>query len=155
YDTLPPLECYPRQLNQVFLHLMTNAIEALSRGIDQPKIITIRTELVTTPSEQGVVRIAIADNGPGISQELQSKIFDPFFTTKEIGQGTGLGLTVSYQIVVNQHQGHLRCYSEPGQGAEFVIELPVKYFHLLSHPQALEPQPTLASEFARVAEVIN
>nr|WP_290223415.1 GAF domain-containing protein [Trichocoleus desertorum] len=155
YGTLPPLECYPRQLNQVFLNLMTNAIEALNRGATQPKTITIRTELVASPSREGnLARITIADNGPGIAPDLQSKIFDPFFTTKEIGQGTGLGLTVSYQIVVNQHQGQLQCHSELGQGAKFVIELPVKYFHLLSNPPALEPLPTLASEFARMAEAI-
>ncbi|HEY9749775.1 MAG TPA: GAF domain-containing protein [Allocoleopsis sp.] len=156
YESLPPLECYPRQLNQVFLNLMTNAIEALNRGTAQPKTITIRTELIATPGQEvSVARIAIADNGPGIAPELQSKIFDPFFTTKEIGQGTGLGLTVSYQIVVNQHQGQLRCHSELGQGTEFVIELPVKYFHLLSDPEALETPSTLASEFARVAEVLG
>ena len=155
YGGLPPLECYPRQLNQVFLNLMTNAIEALSRGSAQPKIITIQTELVATPSSEGnLARITIADNGPGIPPELQSKIFDPFFTTKEIGQGTGLGLTVSYQIVVNQHRGQLWCHSQPGQGAEVVIEIPVKYFHLLSTPQPLEQPSILASEFARMTEAI-
>ncbi|MEP0871633.1 GAF domain-containing protein [Trichocoleus desertorum AS-A10] len=161
YGALPPLECYPRQLNQVFLNLITNAIEALSGGatqtktITQLKTITIRTELVLGASgKENFARIAIADNGPGISPKLQAKIFDPFFTTKKIGQGTGLGLTVSYQIVVNQHQGQLRCHSEPGQGTEFAIELPVKYFHLLSDPQALEQTSTLASEFARVTEAI-
>ncbi|MBW4488209.1 MAG: GAF domain-containing sensor histidine kinase [Trichocoleus desertorum ATA4-8-CV12] len=155
YGTLPLLECYPRQLNQVFLNLVTNAIEALSGPATQPKTITIRTELVVGAlGGENFARIAIADNGPGISHELQSKIFDPFFTTKEIGQGAGLGLTVSYQIVVNQHQGQLRCESEPSQGSRFVIDLPVKYFHLLSNPPALEPLPTLASEFARMAEAI-
>jgi signal transduction histidine kinase len=78
-----------------------------------------------------VIRVAIADNGPGIPSELHSKIFDPFFTTKEIGQGTGLGLTMSYQIIVHQHQGQIRFHSEIGKGSEFVIELPVKYPHLL------------------------
>jgi signal transduction histidine kinase len=157
YGTLPLLECYPRQLNQVFLNLMTNAIEALSTLSDeatQPRTITIRTELGVGAAEGNVARIAIADNGPGIPPEVQSKIFDPFFTTKEIGQGAGLGLSVSYQIVVNQHQGQLRSHSEPGKGAEFVIELPVKYFHLLSAPQTLEDLPTLTSEFARMTEAI-
>jgi two-component system, NtrC family, sensor kinase len=132
YGELPPIECYPRQLNQVFMSLLTNAIEALNRWPVEAKTITIRTELLPAQTMgEYVIRVAIADNGPGIPHELHSKIFDPFFTTKEIGQGTGLGLTMSYQIIVHQHQGQLHFRSEVGQGSEFMIELPVKYPHLL------------------------
>lgn len=132
YSELPSIECYPRQLNQVFMSLLTNAIEALNRWPVEAKTITIRTELSPAQTRgEYVIRVAIADNGPGIPTELHSKIFDPFFTTKEIGQGTGLGLTMSYQIIVHQHQGQIRFHSEIGKGSEFVIELPVKYPHLL------------------------
>lgn len=132
YGELPAIECYPRQLNQVFMSLLTNAIEALNRWPVEAKTITIRTELLPGQTlGEYVIRVAIADNGPGIPPELHSKIFDPFFTTKEIGQGTGLGLTMSYQIVVHQHQGRLHFHSEIGKGSEFVIELPIKYPHLL------------------------
>lgn len=126
YSDLPLVECYPKQLNQVFLSILMNAIEALSRGSSEDKKIALRTELVLDCS-QGVagVRIAIADNGPGIPPEIQSKIFDPFFTTKDVGQGTGLGLAVSYQIIVTQHKGKLQCHSQLGQGAEFIVEIPL------------------------------
>ncbi|MFE1747602.1 GAF domain-containing protein [Coleofasciculus sp. H7-2] len=126
YSDLPLVECYPKQLNQVFLSILMNAIEALSRGSSEDKKIVLRTELVPNCS-QGVagVRIAIADNGPGIPSEIQSKIFDPFFTTKDVGQGSGLGLAVSYQIIVTQHKGTLQCHSQLGQGAEFIVEIPL------------------------------
>lgn len=126
YSDLPLVECYPKQLNQVFLSILMNAIEALSRGSSEDKKIVLRTELVPNCS-QGVagVRIAIADNGPGIPPEIQSKIFDPFFTTKDVGQGSGLGLAVSYQIIVTQHKGKLQCHSQLAQGAEFIVEIPL------------------------------
>jgi two-component system NtrC family sensor kinase len=126
YGTLPLIDCYPGELNQVFMNILMNAIDAL-QGVHQVhKTIAISTSqfLSQNPSHE-LVRIVITDNGPGIFHGVQSKIFDPFFTTKEVGQGTGLGLTISYQIVVNQHSGRLKFYSEPGFGAEFVIELPV------------------------------
>ncbi|MEP0754180.1 GAF domain-containing protein [Trichocoleus sp. Lan] len=134
YSDLPLVECYPKQLNQVFLSILMNAIEALNRGFSEDKKITLRTELVPDCSP-GVasVRIAIADNGPGIPPEIQSKIFDPFFTTKDVGQGSGLGLAVSYQIIVTQHKGKLQCHSQVGQGAEFIVEIPL-----------MPPQPLLA-----------
>ena len=72
------------------------------------------------------MRIYIADNGPGMTEEVRSRIFDPFFTTKGVGKGTGLGLSISYQIVVEKHGGKLMCISAPGEGAEFVIEIPLK-----------------------------
>ena len=82
-------------------------------------IVHLRTQLA-------FVRIAISDNGPGMSEQVRSKLFDPFFTTKPIGSGTGLGLSISYQIMVEKHRGSLRCVSAPGAGAEFIIEIPVK-----------------------------
>lgn len=135
FGELPKVECYPKQINQVFLSLLNNAIEAVMQSQSSEKTITLKTELVQLEQIGELwVRLAIADNGPGISREIQPKMFDPFFTTKDVGGGRGLGLAVSYQIVVNQHQGHLRCHSEPGQGAEFVIEIPVK------HPKGVDFQ---------------
>ncbi len=134
YGDLPPVECYPKPLNQVFMSILMNAIEAISRWSSKEKIIKLRTELVSDgETGEDFVRIAIADNGPGIAQEIQPKIFDPFFTTKDVGQGRGLGLTVSYQTIVSQHQGNLHCHSQPGQGAEFIIEIP------LQQPKTLSP----------------
>ncbi|QIR40129.1 HAMP domain-containing protein [Tolypothrix sp. PCC 7910] len=132
YGSLPVIECYVGQLNQVFMNILMNSIDALeSQGqrcsIDRDKIATntntinIRTQIV----EQDWVRISIKDNGIGIREDVRSKIFDPFFTTKQVGEGTGLGLAVSYQIVVEKHKGYLRCISELGQGTEFQIEIPI------------------------------
>lgn len=128
YDKLPLIECYPSQLNQVFMNLMINAIDALKESSIQPKIITIKTEIIKNSEGKLSVQISIADNGPGIPHDIQAKIFDPFFTTKGVGQGSGLGLTVSYQTIVNQHYGQLKCYSEPGKGTEFMIEIPIKSY---------------------------
>ncbi|BAZ16659.1 PAS/PAC sensor signal transduction histidine kinase [Calothrix sp. NIES-4071] len=125
FGTLPAMECYPGQLNQVFLNIIVNAIDALEDAvIKNPQLlptISITTELV---NEQAVIRIA--DNGLGISEKAQSQLFTPFFTTKDIGKGTGLGLSISYQIIVELHAGILEYYSKPGSGAEFVIIIPVQ-----------------------------
>lgn len=130
YGNLPPVTCFANQLNQVFMHLLNNAIDALKMGGSwdighredaQCPTIWIYTELTST--EQ--VRIRIADNGPGIEESVRSRLFDPFFTTKPVGSGTGLGLSISYQIVVQKHRGKLTCCSSLGQGAEFAIEIPV------------------------------
>jgi two-component system, NtrC family, sensor kinase len=131
YGRLSRVECYPRQLNQVFMNVLMNAIEALNHPQPEPKTIIITTEpTFNDVTEEGWVRIAIADNGCGIEHDIQAKIFEPFFTTKKTGQGAGLGLAVSYQTVVNQHQGFLTVESEPGQGSKFVIEIPVKHSDL-------------------------
>jgi PAS domain S-box-containing protein len=188
YGNLPLVECYPGQLNQVFMNLLTNAIDAVEeksrrQSLDArstqeetvthpPPTITITTGIVENDqqgdrnlSEQERreaegdtgcspanyfaspltssrnlrssvhfptispthVFIRIADNGIGITQKTQQQLFDPFFTTKAVGKGTGLGLAISYQIIVEKHGGDLRCNSEPGQGAEFVIIIPIKH----------------------------
>lgn len=129
YDKLPNVTCYAAQLNQVFFNLFSNAIDALSElrsvanAAKNPQI-QIRTET----SDRDTVKIFIRDNGSGIPESIKAKIFDPFFTTKPVGQGTGLGLSSSYQIIVQQHGGQLTCesYREQGleQGTEFMIEIP-------------------------------
>jgi light-regulated signal transduction histidine kinase (bacteriophytochrome) len=120
YAELPLVECYAGQLNQVFMNLLSNAIDALET-VESPEI-RIRTKQI----EGDRVLIAIADNGCGISPETQRRIFDPFFTTKEIGKGTGMGLAISYEVIVRDHQGSLNCHSELGQGSEFWIEIPIR-----------------------------
>ncbi|MBW4494614.1 MAG: GAF domain-containing protein [Oscillatoria princeps RMCB-10] len=132
YGDLPEVECYAGQLNQVFMNLLNNSIDALQerdreRSREElkknPSTITIRTQRAV---ENNWVAIAIEDNGPGIPESARLRIFDPFFTTKPVGEGTGLGLSISYQIVADKHGGRLKCVSEPGQGAEFWIEIPIR-----------------------------
>ncbi|BAU10394.1 ATPase, histidine kinase-, DNA gyrase B-, and HSP90-like domain protein [Leptolyngbya sp. NIES-3755] len=122
YGNLPKIECYASALNQVFLNLLSNAIDAVEHQ-DHPQI-TIQTEV------NQHIQISIRDNGTGIPEDLQTQIFDPFFTTKPIGKGTGLGLSIAYQIITEQHHGNLRCASIVNQGTTFLIELPyLKKFH--------------------------
>jgi signal transduction histidine kinase len=123
YGNLPKVECYAGQLNQVFMNIINNSIDALSEATGNEKgKIWIRTSI----NESDWVVVAIADNGPGMPQEVQQRIFDPFFTTKPVGKGTGLGLSISYQLVVEKHNGQLKCISAPGEGAQFIIEIPVR-----------------------------
>ncbi|WP_339374020.1 sensor histidine kinase [Calothrix sp. PCC 6303] len=127
YGDLPPIECYPGQINQVFMNILGNAIDALELGVGeespvQTPQIAIYTEIV---KEEWVV-IKIVDNGVGMTQEVSSKLFDPFFTTKPVGKGTGLGLFISYQIVIEKHSGKLVCNSQIGKGTEFMIKIPMK-----------------------------
>jgi PAS domain S-box-containing protein len=130
YAEVPTVECYGGQINQVFLNLLTNAIDAIEDAAKQSSelsaenlVITIRTEQI----DQHWVRVAIADTGIGIPAAIQSRIFDPFFTTKEVGKGTGMGLSICYQVVTEKHRGRLTCQSEQGIGTEFWIDLPVVY----------------------------
>ena len=116
YADLPMLECYPGQLNQVFMNILSNAIDA----IEGQGTITI-----TTSKANDFVRISIRDTGKGIPEHLRAKIFDPFFTTKEVGEGTGLGLTISHGII-EKHKGSIKVNSHIGEGSEFVISLPAK-----------------------------
>lgn len=138
YGQLPLVECYPCQLNQVFMNLIANAIDVLEESVQQraqdkqlaqPSTIWISTRVKT----EDWVQIMIADNGLGMSETVQSNIFDPFFTTKPIGKGTGLGLSISHQIVTEKHKGRMWCDSTLGEGTKFVIEIPIR------HP---EPMPT-------------
>jgi len=125
YGTLPEVECCPAALNQVFISLLRNAVEALAATNTANKYIAITTEAFEVSATGATwVRIAIADNGCGIPETIQDKVFDPFFTTKDVGQGSGLGLAVAYQTVVHQHHGRLLFHSTPCQKTEFVIELP-------------------------------
>jgi signal transduction histidine kinase len=81
---------------------------------------------IHTAAVEGQVAIKIADNGSGMTEEVKRRLFDPFFTTKPVGSGTGLGMSISYQIVVERHGGQLHCTSTPGQGTEFSIYLPIE-----------------------------
>ncbi|MEO1593120.1 MAG: ATP-binding protein [Cyanobacteria bacterium J06632_22] len=131
YGELPPIECYAGQLNQVFMNVLDNAIDALKTNDTQQ-----RREITLTTRTQGqTVEITIADNGPGITAAAQAHIFDPFFTTKPVGSGTGLGLSTSYQIITNMHQGSFHCHSSPGQGAAFTIGLPLRLSEITAPPQ--------------------
>ncbi|RCJ20983.1 hybrid sensor histidine kinase/response regulator [Nostoc sp. ATCC 43529] len=162
YGKLPLVNCYASELNQVFMHLLNNAIDALEKGVgngewgdgemgrlaDEKRIITPQLtvnsqhglnaalpltalpipqiRIYTQMTNSNMVKIAIADNGPGIQDSLRSRLFDPFFTTKPVGKGSGLGLSISYQIIVQKHRGQITCNSSFGQGAEFAIEIPVE-----------------------------
>ena len=131
YGNLPLIECYPGQINQVFMNILANAIDALEEANvkrtyqelkENPNLITIRTAMI----DSKWVKIAISDNGTGMSESVQKRLFDPFFTTKSVGKGTGMGLPISYQIVTQKHGGKLDCFSIPGKGTEFVIQILVK-----------------------------
>ncbi|NJR57940.1 MAG: HAMP domain-containing histidine kinase [Cyanobacteria bacterium CRU_2_1] len=131
YGQLPLVECYPGQLNQVFMNLLGNAIDALEELVQQrtPKVSAVSPSTIKIWTEVLVgdwVAIHIADNGAGMSKEARSRLFNPFFTTKPMGKGTGLGLSISYQIVTEKHGGKLHCYSTLGQGTEFVIQIPIR-----------------------------
>lgn len=130
YGDLPQVECYTGQLNQVFMNILSNALDALEQQEQQHTLQQIQQSpsqirICTERSGANAVRIRIADNGPGMSKAVQQRLFDPFFTTKAVGKGTGLGLSISYQIVTQRHGGSLQCISALGQGTEFVIEIPV------------------------------
>lgn len=131
YGQLPRISCFSGQLNQVFMNILVNAIDAiedlhikqLQPDDQQPAgVINICTSML----DSQWVKIVIADNGLGMPEEIRQKIFNPFFTTKSIGKGTGMGLSISYQIIVKNHGGTLECLSRMGEGTEFVIKIPVK-----------------------------
>ncbi|MBW4603333.1 MAG: hypothetical protein KME29_28160 [Calothrix sp. FI2-JRJ7] len=129
YGKLTLVECYAGQLNQVFMSILSNAIDALEERNHQLTLEEIKAQpstiRVSTAAKEDTIIIKIADNGIGISEVIGSKIFDPFFTTKVVGKGMGLGLAISYQIITCKHSGKLYYNSTPGQGTEFVIELPI------------------------------
>jgi signal transduction histidine kinase len=122
YQELPLVECYAAKINQVFLNILTNAVDALAEiPVEQEPQILITTKLL----ESDTVLICIANNGIHIPPDIQKQIFDPFFTTKPVGTGTGLGLSISYQIIVEEHQGKISCVSAPGENTEFYIQIPL------------------------------
>lgn len=133
FGDLPPVECHINQLNQVFMNLLGNAIDALlvkelqcceennKSSSSQKKKIAITTQRIA----EDKVSITISDNGLGIAAEVKNRVFEPFFTTKPIGVGTGLGLSISHQIVTQTHGGNIYCFSTPGEGSTFVVELPI------------------------------
>lgn len=123
YGQLAKVKCYPAELNQVFMNIITNGIDALSL---HPTTEKPTLKISTKMRDSKKVEIRIIDNGQGIPPEITDKIFDPFFTTKPVGKGTGLGLSMSYQIIVQKHRGTLECISGLGHGAEFVITIPVE-----------------------------
>jgi signal transduction histidine kinase len=131
YQEVPPIECYPGQLNQVFMNLLANAIDALEEGnvaadrqytdiMERPNQITISVGVV-----QNALVLRFGDNGTGIPEAVKARIFEPTFTTKAVGKGTGLGLPISRQIIEEKHQGKLECFSTMGEGTEFVITFPL------------------------------
>lgn len=135
YDVLPLLTCYAGQLNQVFMNLLANAIDALEERVSKEKgtvfrpQILIRTEVLPGTSQDNIsldsgIRVTIADNGAGMTEKVRSKLFTPFFTTKPIGKGTGMGLSISKKILLEKHCGQLQCISTPEQGTQFIIEMP-------------------------------
>ncbi|MGB6294656.1 MAG: GAF domain-containing protein [Rivularia sp. (in: cyanobacteria)] len=131
YEALPKVNCFPGPLNQVFMNLLTNAIDALEEHNKQRTPQDIKTnpseiQISTSVIDVDWVTISIADNGSGIPLEIQEQIFNPFFTTKPVGKGTGLGLSISYQIVTEKHDGKLYFHSTPGEGAEFIVKIPIK-----------------------------
>lgn len=139
YGNLPPIVCHAGQMNQVFMNLLTNAIDVLeegvgSRGEDPPLCslpptplpLPVPTIRIRTLIQEDHLIISIADNGQGMTEEVRKRLFDPFFTTKPVGKGTGMGLSISYQIIVKKHCGQIQCISAPGEGAEFVIVIPLQ-----------------------------
>ncbi len=137
YGSLPLVECYAVQINQVFMNVLANSIDAIEEasmkgnlspqfgynaGLDKSGQIRIRTEFRTGEKS---VKIRIADNGSGMLEAVSKKIFEPFFTTKSVGKGAGIGLAISHEIVVEKHGGTLTCISSPGEGTEFIIEIPL------------------------------
>ncbi|NEP83280.1 MAG: GAF domain-containing protein, partial [Okeania sp. SIO3B3] len=124
YAKLPKIKCYPGELNQVFMNIIGNAIDALQPMIKESRNSPPQITITTAIEAKNQVIIRIADNGMGMSEAVQKQIFDPFYTTKPVGKGTGLGLAISYQVIVEHHKGKLECISALGKGTEFIIKIP-------------------------------
>jgi signal transduction histidine kinase len=130
YGSLPKVECYPGQLNQVFMNILGNALDAIedentSQAEQGHPPIQGKVIITTALTSDRQIQIRIRDNGPGIPDHVQQRLFDPFFTTKSAGRGTGLGLSISYRIISDRHRGSLVCQSDPGQGTEFIVTIPL------------------------------
>jgi signal transduction histidine kinase len=143
YADLPEIECCPGQLNQVFMNLLSNAIDACEESNRDRNYADIEESLnqikiTTALVDSSVVTIAVSDNGVGIPTEAKNKLFDPFFTTKPVGQGTGLGLAISHEIITKQHNGTIEIDSELGQGTTFTIRLPIRPLCDLSRSPTLK-----------------
>jgi Amt family ammonium transporter len=132
YGNVPKIECYSSQLNQVFMNLLSNAIDAIDEKWESPKyapseasglVPQITVSTMTVPGDR--LHLFVSDNGIGIPDDVKRRMLDPFFTTKPVGKGTGLGMSISYRIIVEQHRGRLRCVSTPGQGTQFLIDIPI------------------------------
>jgi len=129
YGKLPPIACFPGQLNQVFMNILANAIDALDEANQRLNLAEVKARpnqiIVRTTVEGQRVRIIIADNGIGIPEDVRVRIFDHLFTTKGVGKGTGLGLAIARQIIVEKHDGAIAVASTTGKGTEFIIDLPL------------------------------
>jgi signal transduction histidine kinase len=146
YGELPLVECYAGQLNQVFMNIICNAIDALEEEHQRRSLANLTTTpsiTIRTTAQKDTVVIDIGDNGPGMSETVRHQLFNPFFTTKKVGEGTGLGLAISYQIVVEKHHGQLQCLSTPGQGTHFLIEIPL--LHRPIAEKSASEKPAIAS----------
>ncbi|MCD8486919.1 MAG: ATP-binding protein [Desertifilum sp.] len=149
YGQLPLIECYAGQLNQVFMNILANAIDALddfnaSRAACELDLNPAQIEIVTEQVSNDQIRIRIRDNGSGMPEEVAHRIFDPFFTTKPVGKGTGMGLAISYQIITERHQGQLICSSTLGQGTTFDIYIPIYQSYPVTAISQLEYADRLA-----------
>lgn len=133
YNARGMVECYPGQLNQVFINLLANSLDALEDRAAASENFKPQISITTRSTLDGSgVQIAIADNGSGIPEGIRARLFDPFFTTKAVGRGTGLGLSISYQVVTERHGGRLWCESQEGEGTTFTIEIPMQQLSRLS-----------------------
>ena len=123
FSDIPVIECYPGKLNQVFLNIISNAIHAINKryGDNPGGILTI-----STANKANAIQVKIKDNGTGMDESTKKKVFEPFFTTKEVGEGTGLGMSIAYNII-KKHDGNITINSEPGVGTEFILELPLMH----------------------------
>jgi signal transduction histidine kinase len=121
YGDIPPIECYPGKLNQVFLNIITNAIQAINQRHGEAPSGVLR---IHTGRNENSVFVKVEDNGTGMDENTKKKIFEPFFTTKEVGEGTGLGMSIAYNII-KKHNGQIHINSTPGTGTEFILDLPI------------------------------
>ena len=131
YGDIPQVECFPGQMNQLFINLIANAIDAFDgenqiqtyeQAQENPYQITIKTEQLN----RNEIQIQIKDNGCGMKPEVKEHIFEQGFTTKEVGKGTGLGMAIVHQIITKKHGGKITCDSQLGEGTTFTITLPIK-----------------------------
>ena len=158
YGQMPLVECYAGQLNQVFMNILSNAIDALEeQGLNatsaHPQCVLPTIWIETQVTSNDTARIVFKNNGPEISKEVQQKLFNPFFTTKRVGKGTGLGMSISYQIVTEKHGGTLQCQSSAEEGVAFIIDIPIRHRERRKdHVAAEQEPPAIATKAAPVAE---